>query len=35
MCRLTLVFFFALIVILLGLPQTIILWTEPDMESES
>jgi fatty acid desaturase len=35
MCRLTLVFFFALIVILLGLPQTIILWTEPDVESES
>jgi fatty acid desaturase len=30
--RLTLFFFFALIVILLGLPQTIILWTEPDME---
>jgi hypothetical protein len=35
MCRVAAVFFFALIVILLGLPQTIILWTEPDVESES
>jgi hypothetical protein len=35
MSRVAPVFFFALTVILLGLPQTIILWTEPDMESES
>jgi hypothetical protein len=34
MIRLAPVFFFALTMILLGLPQTIILWTEPDMEPE-
>ena len=35
MNRLALVFFFALTMILLGLPQTIILWIEPDMEPEA
>ena len=34
MNRLAPVFFFALTMILLGLPQSIILWTEPDMEPE-
>jgi hypothetical protein len=34
MCRVAPVFFFALTMILLGLPQTLILWTEPDMEAE-
>jgi heme/copper-type cytochrome/quinol oxidase subunit 4 len=34
MCRVAAVFFFALIVIMLGLPQSLILWTEPDMEEQ-
>jgi hypothetical protein len=32
MSRVAPVFLFALTIILLGLPQTLILWTEPDME---